>query len=208
MSASASLWIKSGPAPHAPVASFNSDHGAGGLVGVSCPDRAHAYATAQHQGEIAHGGRCKDGEAYTSRTLVAVAGRRLPASARFELAIRLSPRSIVQLTGKRRRIGFRLRSGRSEAQHERRPGHDTPAGHRRPDHGARDIAKLLLERQISAVPVVDASGALLGIVSECDLVRRRDVDRDGRRSWWLQMLAEGEDLAGVWPISAPVPVGA
>ena len=64
-----------------------------------------------------------------------------------------------------------------------------------PTMSARDIAKLLLERQISAVPVVDASGALLGIVSEGDLVRRRDVDRDDRRSWWLQMLAEGEGLA-------------
>lgn len=64
-----------------------------------------------------------------------------------------------------------------------------------PTMSVRDAAKLLLEHGISAVPVVDASGALLGIVSEGDLVRRGDVVRDERQSWWLQMLAEGEDLA-------------
>jgi CBS domain-containing protein len=42
---------------------------------------------------------------------------------------------------------------------------------------------------------VDASGALLGIVSEGDLIRPRDVARDERASWWLEVLAEGEDIA-------------
>lgn len=64
-----------------------------------------------------------------------------------------------------------------------------------PTMSAREVARLLLDHRISAVPVVDASGALLGIVSEGDLVRRGDVVRDDRQSWWLQMLAEGEDLA-------------
>ena len=64
-----------------------------------------------------------------------------------------------------------------------------------PTMSVRDVAKLLLKHGISAVPVVDASGALLGIVSEGDLVRRRHINRDDRASWWLQMLAEGEDLA-------------
>ena len=64
-----------------------------------------------------------------------------------------------------------------------------------PTMSVRDVAKLLLEHRISAVPVVDASGALLGIVSEGDLVRRGQVVRDERQSWWLQMLAEGDDLA-------------
>lgn len=64
-----------------------------------------------------------------------------------------------------------------------------------PTMSVRDLAKLLLQHGISAVPVVDASGALLGIVSEGDLVRRRQIYRDDRASWWLQMLAEGEDLA-------------
>ena len=39
-----------------------------------------------------------------------------------------------------------------------------------PTMSARDIAKLLLERQISAVPVVDDDGALVGIVSRANLL--------------------------------------
>ena len=64
-----------------------------------------------------------------------------------------------------------------------------------PSMSVRDAAMLLVKHGISAVPVVDGSGALLGIVSEGDLVRRGDVVRDERQSWWLQMLAEGEHLA-------------
>jgi len=53
-----------------------------------------------------------------------------------------------------------------------------------------DIAKLLLERHVSAVPVVDEAGALLGLVSEGDLVRRVvDADRP-RRSWWLELFSD------------------
>ena len=64
-----------------------------------------------------------------------------------------------------------------------------------PTLSVREVAKLLLQHGISAVPVVDTSGALLGIVSEGDLVRRSEVGRADRQSWWVQMLAEGEDLA-------------
>ncbi len=52
----------------------------------------------------------------------------------------------------------------------------------------------MLEKGISAVPVVDASGAPIGMVSEGDLIGRNDRDREARRDWWLAMLAEGEDL--------------
>ena len=38
-----------------------------------------------------------------------------------------------------------------------------------PESSIRDVAKLLLQRRISAVPVLDGDGALLGIVSEGDL---------------------------------------
>jgi CBS domain-containing protein len=63
-----------------------------------------------------------------------------------------------------------------------------------PNMRVRDVAKLFLEHRISAVPVVDSAGAVLGIVSEGDLVRRADVVRDERQSWWLESLAEGETL--------------
>ena len=53
-----------------------------------------------------------------------------------------------------------------------------------------EIAKLLLARHVSAVPVVDESGAVLGLVSEGDLMRRvADKDKP-RRSWWLEFFAD------------------
>lgn len=58
-----------------------------------------------------------------------------------------------------------------------------------------EIARVLLAHRISAVPVVDAQGALVGMVSEGDLLGRGDADREARRDWWLMLVAEGEALA-------------
>jgi CBS domain-containing protein len=55
----------------------------------------------------------------------------------------------------------------------------------------RDVARLLLEKRISAVPVLGANQKLLGMVSEGDLVGRNDVDRVARRDWWLTLLVDG-----------------
>jgi len=63
-----------------------------------------------------------------------------------------------------------------------------------PDTPIRAIARLMLDKGISAVPVVDSAGAPLGIVSEGDLIGRADSDREARRDWWLALLAEGEAL--------------
>jgi CBS domain-containing protein len=51
-----------------------------------------------------------------------------------------------------------------------------------PETGVNEIAALLIERRISAVPVLDAHGELLGIVSEGDLMRRPESGTE-RRSW-------------------------
>ena len=58
-----------------------------------------------------------------------------------------------------------------------------------------EIAALLTKRGISAVPVIDASGKLLGMVSEGDLMTPFSTRDQARRAWWLEMLAEGETLA-------------
>ncbi len=63
-----------------------------------------------------------------------------------------------------------------------------------PDTPVPEIAHLLLTRSVSAVPVIDGSGALLGMVSEGDLIGRSPSDREERRDWWLALLAEGETL--------------
>ena len=64
-----------------------------------------------------------------------------------------------------------------------------------PDDSVTDIARLLLERHISATPVVAEAGALLGVVSEGDLMRRPEAGTERRPSWWLTLLSEPQDEA-------------
>jgi CBS domain-containing protein len=58
-----------------------------------------------------------------------------------------------------------------------------------------DVAELLLTNRISAVPIVDDAGKLLGMVSEGDLLRRGEADTGHERSWWLKLLMGRELLA-------------
>lgn len=64
-----------------------------------------------------------------------------------------------------------------------------------PTTSVRQVAELLVKHRISAVPVVDRSGGLVGIASEGDLVGRAGLGHEDQQSWWLQVLAEGEDLS-------------
>ncbi|MDX1653793.1 MAG: CBS domain-containing protein [Candidatus Competibacteraceae bacterium] len=63
-----------------------------------------------------------------------------------------------------------------------------------PETQVAEIAKLLLEHHISAVPVVDADNRVLGIVSEGDLIHRPELGGRRRRSWWLSFLTGDEEL--------------
>jgi CBS domain-containing protein len=65
----------------------------------------------------------------------------------------------------------------------------------RPDTSAREIAALLLKHNISAVPVVDGTGAPVGMVSEGNLLPRDETVQEATRDWWLRLLAEGEELS-------------
>lgn len=56
------------------------------------------------------------------------------------------------------------------------------------DSEVREIANLLLEHGISAVPVLGDAGQVLGIVSEGDLIRRVEDDKRSK-SWWLRLFA-------------------
>ena len=44
-----------------------------------------------------------------------------------------------------------------------------------PSASVKDVAKIFMERRISAVPVVDDHGKFVGIVSEGDLLHRAEV---------------------------------
>src|SRR5690554_2511486 len=64
-----------------------------------------------------------------------------------------------------------------------------------PDTEVREIAGLLLEHNISALPVIDTNGSVLGIVSEGDLMRRVENGTERRKSWWLRSIFAGANDA-------------
>jgi len=65
-----------------------------------------------------------------------------------------------------------------------------------PDATVREAAQSLLQRGVSALPVVDSGGAVVGIVSEGDLMRRAELGTEPKhRSWWLFLVAGNADLA-------------
>ena len=65
----------------------------------------------------------------------------------------------------------------------------------KPSFSVREVAKTFLGRRISAAPVVDDQGKLVGIVSEGDLMHRAEAGTERHRSWWLQ--ARPSEGAGV-----------
>jgi CBS domain-containing protein len=64
------------------------------------------------------------------------------------------------------------------------------------DASVQEAARLMAEHGISAVPVVDRDKRVVGIVSEGDLLHRAETGTERRRSWWLDMVASANQLAG------------
>ncbi len=64
-----------------------------------------------------------------------------------------------------------------------------------PDANIQMAARTMLEKRISALPVVDQGGKLIGIISEGDLIRRTEVGTEASNSWWLRLLYDNEKLA-------------
>lgn len=65
----------------------------------------------------------------------------------------------------------------------------------RPDTSLQDIARLLVDRHISALPVTDREDRIIGIVSESDLLRRGEVGTEKHRSRWLEIFVDPDRLA-------------
>lgn len=59
----------------------------------------------------------------------------------------------------------------------------------------KEIAAIMLASNVSAVPVLDQSGHLVGIVSEGDLMRRPELATEKQRSWWLRLFIGEDDMA-------------
>ncbi len=65
-----------------------------------------------------------------------------------------------------------------------------------PDATVLQAARLMLQHHISGLPVIDKSGALVGILSEGDFLRRREMRTEKRRSRWLEFLMGPGRVAG------------
>ena len=65
----------------------------------------------------------------------------------------------------------------------------------RPETAVPEAAKLLVDHDVSALPVVDAEGRVVGMLSEADLMRREEIGTEKRRRWWLEAVTPGATLA-------------
>jgi len=66
----------------------------------------------------------------------------------------------------------------------------------RPDDEVAAAIKLLAEHDVSALPVVDDGGKVVGEISEADLMRREEIGTERHRAWWLEAMTPGATLAG------------
>ncbi len=57
-----------------------------------------------------------------------------------------------------------------------------------PDATILEAAKTMLQHHVSGLPVVDAAGSLVGIVSEGDFIRRSEIGTQRKRGRWLKFL--------------------
>ena len=65
----------------------------------------------------------------------------------------------------------------------------------RPDDTIKTVAQRLIDHDISALPVCDERGKLLGMLSEGDIMRPFSQNNMQKRARWLTLLAEGHELA-------------
>jgi CBS domain-containing protein len=65
----------------------------------------------------------------------------------------------------------------------------------RPNASVQDIAKLMVEKHISGIPVVNDDGAVIGMVSQTDLMHRAEVGTEPKRKWWFRAFADANTLA-------------
>jgi CBS domain-containing protein len=70
-----------------------------------------------------------------------------------------------------------------------------------------EIAELMLKHGISAVPVTDSSGQIVGIVSEGDLMRRPETGTERSPCWWLRLFGNRDELAGLYVASHGLTAG-
>jgi len=53
----------------------------------------------------------------------------------------------------------------------------------------------LAEHDVSALPVLDKEGKLVGVLSEADLIHRAEIGTEKHRPWWLEAVTGASTLA-------------
>ena len=64
-----------------------------------------------------------------------------------------------------------------------------------PEATVLEAIRLMLQNHISGLPVIDASGKLVGVVTEGDFLRRAETGTQTKRSRWLELLVGPRKLA-------------
>jgi CBS domain-containing protein len=64
-----------------------------------------------------------------------------------------------------------------------------------PEDSIVEAIRLMLQRKFSGLPVVDGTGALVGIVTEGDLLRRTETGTQRKRPRWIEFLIGSGRLA-------------
>jgi CBS domain-containing protein len=64
-----------------------------------------------------------------------------------------------------------------------------------PDDSILKCVRLMLEYRISGLPVIDAKGSLVGVVTEGDFLRRAEAGTERKRPRWLEFIAGPGRLA-------------
>jgi len=65
----------------------------------------------------------------------------------------------------------------------------------RPDTNVAEAIKLLTEHDVSALPVLDEEGNLVGMLSEADLIHRAEIGTEKQRPWWQEAVTGASTLA-------------
>ena len=65
----------------------------------------------------------------------------------------------------------------------------------KPEDDVTEAIRLLGERDVSALPVVDDGGNVVGVISEADLLHRQEIGTEKQRPWWLEAVTPACKLA-------------
>ena len=64
-----------------------------------------------------------------------------------------------------------------------------------PRDSVAHAAKLIAQNDVSALPVIDDHGRLVGIISEGDLMNREEIGTEIHHPWWIEAVTPGATLA-------------